>query len=144
MKSLFLYRLKQVGKFSRLSTGSKLLLVEISVCLFVARLLLLAVPFKRIVPLLTGKGRNTPPTRQALQRLKQALAIVSDRTPWQSTCLTRAVAAKLLLRRHGFSSTLFLGLARTDSKLTAHAWLSCNDVLITGASHTHFKVISSF
>ena len=52
-----------------------------------------------------------------------AVEAMSRRIP-RATCLTQALAAKLLLRVFGLSSQLCLGVARTaDGALRAHAWI---------------------
>jgi len=54
-------------------------------------------------------------------------------TPWNVTCLVKAVSAKYLLKRRRIVSTLYLGVAKEGSdKLTAHAWLRCGSKIVTG------------
>jgi len=51
----------------------------------------------------------------------------------RSTCLVRALAAQRLLARHGYPSTLHLGVARAPHGLDAHAWLECQGAILLGA-----------
>ena len=52
-----------------------------------------------------------------------------------ATCLTQALAAKLVLSRRGYSSRLRIGVARGPGhRLRAHAWLEANGVVVVGGS----------
>lgn len=62
-----------------------------------------------------------------------AIAVLSRRWPWAIVCLPQALAAQRLLRRRQVPCVLHLGLARdAHGRLSAHAWLRCADVDITG------------
>ena len=50
-----------------------------------------------------------------------------------ATCLTRSMAAQILLRRNGHASTLRIGVARgTCGALEAHAWVECDGRVVVG------------
>lgn len=58
------------------------------------------------------------------RRMTRRLRRVADRLPWRSTCLVRALAGAMLLRRRGITgATIRLGVRKTADKLEAHAWL---------------------
>jgi Transglutaminase-like superfamily len=50
----------------------------------------------------------------------------------RSTCLVRALAAQRLLARHGYPSTLHLGVAKSP-EFQAHAWLEHDGSPVVGA-----------
>ena len=79
-------------------------------------------------------------------RISWAVQAVGSRLAWSNLCLVNAVAAKLMLRRRGISTQLFLGLAKDgEQNLEAHAWLSCGDLFVTGETdHERFVVMTSF
>ncbi|MCA9672939.1 MAG: lasso peptide biosynthesis B2 protein [Myxococcales bacterium] len=55
------------------------------------------------------------------------------RLPFQ-TCLTRGVAARVLLSHYGLRSVLRLGVRRTsDGRFHAHAWVTVADEVVVGA-----------
>jgi hypothetical protein len=60
----------------------------------------------------------------------------------------QALAAAALLRRRGTGATLYLGVAKTAGApegLSAHAWLRCGELVLTGAAErTLFTTIASF
>lgn len=131
-----------LARFFALSALEKLDVVEAVVCLAVARLLLMLLPFRHVAPLL---GRLRPAERPSSAVLKagdsaaavavrRALARAAHRVPWEASCLVRAIAGRLMLQRRRVPSVLHLG-ARTghQADLAAHAWLSCGDFHVTGA-----------
>lgn len=67
-------------------------------------------------------------------------------SPWRVTCFAKGIAAKYLLKRKGIASTLYLGIAKDGvNKLTAHAWLRCGSVIITGKEEMNrFTTITFF
>jgi hypothetical protein len=127
----------------------RLLLLEALICLGLARSAIVLIPFRRIAPYL-GQQHETPATdtpalRLTLQRVARAVATVSQHTSWESTCLVQAMAAKLMLKRRGIYSTLYLGVLKEAKGLAAHAWLRSGSLILTGGSgHQRFTVISTF
>jgi len=87
---------------------------------------LFIVPIARIAPLRVAftalAGIRRTPDGLPPDRIAWAANAVDTRLP-RSTCLTRALAASLLLTLHGHPATLRLGVARDDGELSAHAWL---------------------
>jgi len=141
---------RMLAKVRRLGWAERGLLLEAAFWLGLARLGLLAVPFRRIAPLLgihmaQAAEAVTQQAQTQAQRVGWAVSAVARRTPWKSACLVQAIAAKAMLRRRGIASTLYLGLARDDNQtLQAHAWLSCGADMITGGDPSRFTTMSSF
>jgi len=132
--------MKQFVRFLALPLREQAALAEAVLCLGLARLLLL-MPFKRIAPLLGQPEPGGDPVIVALppsERLnalviRQALLRVTDRLPWNSSCLVRALAGRMMLWRRSMPSVLHLG-ARSDSEMemAAHAWLRCGEIDVVG------------
>lgn len=95
------------------------------------RLALTLLPF-RIVLAMVRRRRCAPVANVAVQRVAWAVTAVARRVPG-ATCLTRNLAAMLLLARHGHPSTLRLGIAKNDGRLAAHAWLESGGQTILDA-----------
>ncbi len=91
-----------------------------------------------------GDIESGPETRT--RQIGWAVRAVAQRTPWKSNCLVHALAAKIMLRRRGIASTVYLGVAKDRGKdLNAHAWLRSGDVILTGKrSSGEFNVLSVF
>jgi hypothetical protein len=128
----------------------RLLPLEAAACLGLSRLAILLLPFRWLIPLLGQQQHETPaadtPTlHPTLQGIARAVAVMSRHTPWENTCLVQAVAAKLMLRRRGIPSTLYLGVSKGEQGLVAHAWLRSGACILTGdAGRQRFTVISTF
>lgn len=54
-----------------------------------------------------------------------------------ATCLSQALTAWLMLRRRSIASTLRIGVARADARLSAHAWLEHDGAIVLGAESAH-------
>lgn len=77
--------------------------------------------------------RITPrhsPTMSVLE-CAQAVARAARVLP-SAGCLARSVAAECLLRREGRDAVLILGVRLDDARLDAHAWVRCEDAIVTG------------
>lgn len=75
------------------------------------------------------------PTHANAQSARVAFAIprVAARVPWRSDCFIQAMAAQRWLQHKGIASTLTIGTRKDQSGgFQAHAWLTCNDEIITG------------
>ncbi len=139
-------------KFLQLNRAERSLLVEAWFRLAAARLTLLSVPFKRIAPrlgkqLLPGELPEAPQGTSPLARsIGRAVERAARYTPWDSTCLTQTIAGKIMLRRRGLPSRLYLGTRKDESgRLVAHSWLLVgNEVLIGGGGHETFTPLSAF
>jgi hypothetical protein len=96
--------------------------------LVAARPLLRAVPFTRLLARLRApasprrgwRGSGAVPTMHRLARIVETAARF---VPGQPTSLHRVLVLAWLLRRHGITTTLRLGVSPHDGGLTAHAWL---------------------
>lgn len=132
-----------------MEAADRRLLVEAVVLLGVARLAILLMPFSRVARRL-GRHMGETPVTQPLEatelsrRVQRAVHLAAGNLPWESVCLPRAIVAKLMLRRRGVPSTLYLGVQR-EAKMTAHAWVRAGEVVVTGdAGREQYTVVSTF
>lgn len=140
-------------KWRRRNGTERLLLLEALMLLGVARLLVLAIPF-RWFSVTLGRHMNEasrqidPAELQHAIHVGQAVRSAANNTPWESVCLPQAVVGQWMLKRRGIAATLYLGVAKAGQQpeqLSAHAWLRCGDVIITGAAgHRQFTVVATF
>jgi hypothetical protein len=93
-----------------------------------------------------GSDSPFPENLAQASKIAWALQAAAARTPWQSACLTQALAGSILLRRRGIPFTLNLGVTGdVASGIMAHAWLCCCGAIVTGSSGVErFHTISSF
>lgn len=129
---------RRLNKFFRLPWPEKVLYTEAFYLTGAVRLAVLLLPFRTLAPLLGRHMAESPAeenavTLEAARRVGQAVETVSRHTPWDSKCLVQAIAGKIMLRRRGIGSTLYLGVDRDDNRgLVAHAWLRCGEAFLTG------------
>lgn len=64
--------------------------------------------------------RARPPA--LAQRARRWLAF--GRGPWKSSCLTRSAVLYAMLRQHGHDPEFFVGVAGTERRFDAHAWVA--------------------
>ncbi len=141
------------SKWRRRTRIERMLLLEAFALLGLARLAVLILPFKWLAVSL-GRHMNESGTQISATDLHQARMVgqairsAAHNTPWESVCLPQAMAAQWMLKRRRIAATLYLGVAKDETKLeklAAHAWLRCGDVILTGAaSHRQFKVVATF
>lgn len=138
-------------KFIRLSWVEHLLLLEATLWLGMARIAILTVPF-RLLARYWGRQMVESPAVEArepkelLKQVSRAVAVMSHYLPWETKCLAQALAAKMMLKCRGISSTLYLGLTKDqDNEIKAHAWLRSGTVVLTGSrGKNKFTVVSTF
>lgn len=133
------------GKLStllRLPLRRRLLMVEAALWLLIARIWLLAVPFRRVAPRLgqtlagdSGAEAKAGPEAFLAREIGWAVTRAADNVPFRAVCLQQAVAAKLMLRRRGVNSLLSFGVtlkAKDSPGISAHAWLDAEGVKVVG------------
>jgi hypothetical protein len=136
----------------KLSWTDRWLLAEALFWLGTARLALRLLPSRWLAPCFGQPMAARPPSealsvpRSQACRLGWALDTLSRSLPWKCSCLTQALAGKMMLRRRGWPSVLVLGVARADqTTFMAHAWLQCGTLILTGApGHGRFHVLTTF
>jgi hypothetical protein len=119
--------MRKSGKCRR-RVAARLILVEAILYLLAARLALRVFSFSRLTSELERRGKR--PELQgsarirARGRVRDAVCRVARRFPNRTTCLHRAIATQLMLRRRGVRATLYYGAARLPHRgLTTHAWV---------------------
>jgi hypothetical protein len=123
--------------------------MEAALVLVLTRLALLFVPFRKIASLLGDAHFESPRELTIAQavwarRVGWAVGTMNRHTFEECTCLSQAITAQWMLRRRGVPSTLYLGLAKRDGNLIAHAWVRGGNMILTGApSHRQFTVVAT-
>jgi hypothetical protein len=105
--------------------------------LLFARALLKVFAFKHLTRFFTYPARETEISETERWHLEKdvrwAIDKATSKLPGKSTCFPRAIAAQVILRRRGISTTLYYGAATLPERgLTAHVWLQDGDEGIVG------------
>lgn len=123
-----------------LSGSEKLLVAEAGIGLLCSAIAVKVLPFRHTIRII-GLSDGSAPTDvthgqlAAAERVGWAVRGVAARTPWTNTCLMQATAGAALLRRRRIPAELRLGVvkdAAVPEGLTAHAWLTCGGLVLTG------------
>ncbi len=140
-------KVQPLYKFVSLSLAERRLLAEAALWVAFVRLGLWLMPFQNLRRLLARLAQPSdlahslklPPAR-----ITWAVQAASRFVP-QATCLTQALAAQVLLRRHGYPADLRIGVSLEKSKLQAHAWLESQGKVVMGGSRLeHLTSLPSF
>jgi len=139
--------LGKIGRFRRLAWGERRLILAAYLFLWFARISLWILPFGSIKNL--AERDLTWRNVSADDRLPVATIIWSIRAICryipQATCLTQALAGKMLLATFGHESCLKIGVSRDqEGKFQAHAWLEDRGGTILGESESIFIPLLSW
>lgn len=142
--------LHKIKTFILLDFELKLLFLEAFIYLGWARILKI-LPFSKVFPSLGQQMEETSlspidANKVTLQKVSQAINLMSRYTFWESQCLVKAIAGMKMLEKRGVESTLYLGTAKDEQgKLIAHAWLRSGPFYISGSEGMEkFTVVSKF
>lgn len=70
---------------------------------------------------------------------------LKKRIPWKIKCFEEAITAKKVLGSYNVITTIYLGVAKNNKKLIAHAWLKYGEVFITGKKgYDQFVVVGFY
>jgi hypothetical protein len=122
-------------RFWRLERADKWLLLRAAGWLAVARIMLVVMPFRRLSERLSAANDTTGkiPDEEMTARIGYFVAVAANHVPWRSDCFPQTIAARMLLKRYGFDSTIHLGVDRiAKDEIEAHAWLTCGETVVTG------------
>jgi Transglutaminase-like superfamily len=129
-------------QFLRLSAADRNLWIRVVLVIWAIRLMLWLLPFRKVRELLTRLSRTSTDSRAdqaSVARVVWAVRTASRYIP-AATCLTQALATKLLLGRLGHHPTLRIGVARGKSgELQAHAWVEIEGKVVIGGAQASLK-----
>ena len=129
--------MSKINTFIHLSAARKILLIK-SLCLIaLIRLMLYLLPFsavRKFSARISGQKGNGD-----LVDLVWAVNVAGEYVP-RSTCLSKAMAAQILLSRHNYPSQLKIGVIKED-EFEAHAWVEVDDEVVVGESKRDYVPI---
>ena len=122
-------------RFMQLDGVDKWLLLRAAGWLAIARIMLVVMPFRRLAARLSSESgsSHTEPDQEMLQRISYTVSAAANNVPWRSDCFPQTIAARMLLKRYGYTSTIHFGIDRVgEDRLEGHAWLTCGETVVTG------------
>jgi hypothetical protein len=142
--------LRRIRHLLKVDRAALTLIPEAFWRLMLARIQLLC-PFARTAPKLGVESVETPGESRYtdipdIEHVTKAIRVISRYTPWNSTCMVRAVAGLKMLEKRGIESTLYMGVARDKKgQMIAHAWLRSGVYYVSGDDVMHgFVVVKKF
>jgi Transglutaminase-like superfamily len=149
--------LRELRQFTSLHIREKLILIQVWLLLGWTRIAVLTVSFKCLAARLEHCREFVPTPASTAEQIQQAtrigwlVSVAARYTPWQSRCLTQVLVAQRLLAGRNIPGQFYLGVRRRSeclddsTRLSAHAWLQCGDVIVNGAAgHEAYTVVSTF
>lgn len=135
--------MRRILRFLRLPLADQCFLIKVMLLVWAVRIMLWLLPFRKVRDLLTRfsgtAGSELTGAQSAIDRIAWAVTAGSHFVP-AATCLTQALATKILLRRCGYHASVHIGVTRTDAgKLQAHAWVESNGKIVIGGSEASLK-----
>jgi hypothetical protein len=127
-----------IRKFLCLPAVQRHLVLQAALLLVAIRLGLGLLPFRTLQRLLARLGQGSTASAQAgaaaVGSIVWAVVGVSHYVPG-ATCLTQALAARVLLARYGQQTQLRLGVTRSAAgQFQAHAWVEWQGRVVIGGS----------
>ena len=122
-------------RLAALSGPDRVLLARAAGWVVAARLALWALPYRRTRDLAErlAAPRRTART-PAPDRTAWAVEATARRIP-KASCLTRALAADVMLRRDGHRPQIQIGVSKDRAAFEAHAWLELDGRVLVGDHH---------
>jgi hypothetical protein len=115
-------------KFWSLPGREKYCFCEAGILLLLSNLSIKTIPFRQIYRFLhanwSTRTRVVVDSAEKVELVMLSLSRAANLFPWKSQCLSRSIAAFMMLRRRGIPAVLFVGVkSLEDSSLVAHAWV---------------------
>lgn len=132
-----------ISSFIKLPTMDKLVAIESLFWVILIRFMVWVFPFKfvqkRVQKIANHPSSGSVPS-VSMPRLKAMIVIVSRYVP-RATCLVQALAGHILFSRHGYTTSIKIGVLNENGEFEAHAWLEHDDLVVLGESEKVFKTI---
>jgi hypothetical protein len=130
-------------KFCSLPRREKQFLCEAAFLLLLGNLCVRMIAFRHIDGFLRShwNDRTQGGANDAceIELIKLSLSRAANLLPWQSLCLSRSIAAYIMLRRRDIPAVMFAGVkSREDLSLLAHAWVQTAAGVIDGNAEAAF------
>ncbi|WP_136809671.1 lasso peptide biosynthesis B2 protein [Desulfosediminicola flagellatus] len=127
-----LFRASKIGKFFDLNSNEKQIFLQAFWLLLYYRLSLKLCSLKFVLDGMeqtSSKQTTHDHSSGALHRICQLVESAATLVPY-TTCLSKALAGREICMQNGFDVTLRVGVAKEDSAVVAHAWLTHSHAIV--------------
>lgn len=144
--------MRKLTAFFRLKPQARTLFLQTWLLGLVVRLALWVLPFRIVkrwlFPSSHSSAKAQPTQKSQLIDLDEAVRVMETGFYYvpAATCLVKAIAAQILLRRYGYPSQMHIGVAKSpEGKLLAHAWVEQGGTIVFGGSEaSNYTLLSSW
>lgn len=125
---------RKIGTLAKLTHRERRLALEAIYWLGFVRAGLWLLPFSMMQRVCDKPGRSGRLLHCNAQEIAWGIRVASRYVP-AATCLAQALAAGILLGRHGLAARVHIGVAHDAERgFQAHAWAECGDVVVCGGT----------
>jgi hypothetical protein len=148
---------RKVKSFILTASFTKIWLLPVWILLWISRILIIVVPFKKIASTLGTYNGNTvfiplltPLERKRALLISRTVRMAARYLPWVANCFAQVIVASLLMKFYNIPYSLFFGLRKPSNLLEnkamyAHAWITSGGVSITGGyGFNDYTVVATF
>lgn len=127
--------MNRLRKFFHLPKVDKILVIKSVILIIIAKLVLTKLPLKITQQFITYLSQALPKAKTiSIENISWAIDAVGNNLFGPKNCLSKALAAQVLLKHYGYPAELNFGVYKgKDIKFEAHAWIRCNNKVIIGA-----------
>ena len=137
--------MKRVFRLLRTNRDEIRVFVASIVAMGVIRLALAAAPLKNVISWINsdqGRRGRRELAQLDIQRAARRIAQAAAYCPLPTTCLSRTLAAHMIMSRLGFVSVPRIGISTADGNFEAHAWLECQGGIVIGQKSPEGKAFT--
>ena len=129
--------MKQLVKFSNLTSSERRLLVSALFRLVAIRVGMWVIPLRvllrRLHKMAVERDRLSGSNPLPPERIAWAIRVASRYLPGTMNCLVQALDAQSMLARRGHLARVRIGVAKDEGgQLKAHAWVECEGKIVIG------------
>lgn len=107
--------------------------------------LVIKLPFRWIVRLLSGHGASRVVDLARAEAVIVAVRRAARRVPWRTVCFDQGLAGHWMLRLRGIPSHLEYGIRTDGDDVSAHVWVSLDGCILIGEEEAkRFALVATF
>lgn len=129
--------------------GEKMVTIKAYIYSFYYRFMVMHIPMKKIYLRLGQKDLESP-MEESEENLRIAKLYafhvnrITEHLPWDAKCFVRALTLKKLLGQKNISCTIYLGIKKENNNLSAHAWLRCGLLYLSGGTGHDYTTVGRY
>lgn len=133
----------------KISMEDKLLFIEAFFLTGIMRFKILKKPFNKLkeeMGTYNNESREDVDLNdyKVAKKIRWIVTTISRHTPWESLCLVQALTVQKMLKKRNISTTIYLGVNKSDNEMKAHAWIRCGQMYVTGGNGTGYATVAKF